>query len=137
MHPQRIGAVVQSVRMPACHAGGRGFESRPHRFKAASYERSGFFYYDIFWAPGCRRSGRRLRADARYGLPEATRQRLRRCGGATAARRLRPRNGRSSRPSRRAVRLNGPWARAVFVWPASESSCRSGEASAAGTKITP
>lgn len=25
------GAVVQLVRMPACHAGGREFESRPHR----------------------------------------------------------------------------------------------------------
>ena len=26
-----IGAVVQLVRIQACHAWGRGFESRPHR----------------------------------------------------------------------------------------------------------
>ena len=28
-----LGAVVQLVRISACHAGGRGFESRPHREK--------------------------------------------------------------------------------------------------------
>ena len=32
----KIGAVVQLVRMPACHAGGRGFESLPHRKTSAS-----------------------------------------------------------------------------------------------------
>ena len=33
-----IGALVQLVRIPACHAGGRGFESLTHRYLLVTQE---------------------------------------------------------------------------------------------------
>ena len=52
MHPlsekaTSIGAVVQLVRMPACHAGGRGFESLPHRHKMPLSYLRGIFSIQI------------------------------------------------------------------------------------------
>ena len=42
------GVVVQLVRIPACHAGGREFESRPYRRKSEG-NTSGFFVFGEFW----------------------------------------------------------------------------------------
>ena len=39
------GAVVQLVRIPACHAGGRGFESRPLRQTFKRPEKSGLLSF--------------------------------------------------------------------------------------------
>ncbi len=42
---QKIGPVVQLVRIHACHAWGRGFESRPDRKKASGYS-GAFLFFD-------------------------------------------------------------------------------------------
>jgi hypothetical protein len=41
---ERFGLVVQLVRMPPCHGGGRGFESRPVRKLEASTEVEAFLF---------------------------------------------------------------------------------------------
>ncbi|CAD0224399.1 protein of unknown function [Chryseobacterium sp. JV274] len=42
---KKIDPVVQLVRMPPCHGGGRGFESRPDRKKSSRNRRLFFVYY--------------------------------------------------------------------------------------------
>ena len=50
-----VGAVVQLVRMPACHAGGRGFESLPHRKQEVIQWMTSFFSISsVFLASGPR-----------------------------------------------------------------------------------
>ena len=49
----KFGLVVQLVRMPACHAGGREFESRPDRYNIIQNTDShlftgGYFYLHSF-----------------------------------------------------------------------------------------
>ncbi len=47
-----VGSVVQLVRMPPCHGGGRGFESRPVRLiLVKTRSGSGFcFFYSILYS---------------------------------------------------------------------------------------
>ena len=46
------GSVVQLVRMPPCHGGGRGFESRPVRinFDETRAGRGFLLFYSIFYS---------------------------------------------------------------------------------------
>ena len=43
----RNGAVVQLVRILACHARGRGFESRPHRESKSVFHGIRFLRFEI------------------------------------------------------------------------------------------
>ena len=48
MKISKHGVVVQLVRIPACHAGGRGFESRPYRQSREHSESCALFCIDAY-----------------------------------------------------------------------------------------
>ena len=52
LHLKSNGLVVQLVRMPACHAGGREFESRPDRQNKALAKKNAraLFFEIILWS---------------------------------------------------------------------------------------
>ena len=77
LHPQsgeavaadKFGAVVQLVRTPACHAGGRGFESLPHRSRLLNEIFAGeSFVLGIIAKNGQNSQLRRRRRSMRRGL---------------------------------------------------------------------
>ncbi len=51
MQNKKFGVVVQLVRIHACHAWGRGFESRPHRqiTKAPEFKNFGAFLFSLLF----------------------------------------------------------------------------------------
>src|SRR5215470_472708 len=57
---RRRGAVVQLVRIPACHAGGRGFESRPLRQDSRKANRGSPFCLATFAPAGPKQLGDRV-----------------------------------------------------------------------------
>ncbi len=68
------GSVVQLVRMPPCHGGGRGFESRPDRIKPS--RKRGLFHSRPTGREACpERSQRRRRGKSRPDRKKPSRKR--------------------------------------------------------------
>ena len=65
--PPSFGVVVQLVRIPACHAGGRGFESRPLRQHKKPVAWTGFFAFPF---PDSTRNKEYTHATARAATQE-------------------------------------------------------------------